>query len=147
MNLAALYNFIHPILDVAVLAFLLYKVYELLAKTQAVALIKGAGFLALVYGVAVLFRLSTLQWLLNTLAPGFFIAVIIVFQPELRKIIIRLGQGEFFRPENKPRLGVLVRCLLRQKKSRKESAVCLLCFRAAQVCEALSKPALNLTPI
>ena len=91
----------------AILSFLIYKAYVLLVKTQAAQLIKGAGFLALVYGAAVLFRLSTLQWLLNILAPGLFIAVIIVFQPELRKIIMRLGQGELFRPDRKPRLGLL----------------------------------------
>jgi diadenylate cyclase len=106
-RLTSFYDFIRPILDVAILALLLYKAYELLAKTQAVQLVKGAGFLALVYGIAVLFRLTTLQWLLNILAPGLFIAVAIVFQPELRKIIIRLGQGELFRPDRKPRLGQL----------------------------------------
>jgi diadenylate cyclase len=106
-RLDSIYDFIRPFLDVVILAFLLYKAYDLLAKTQAVQLIKGAGFLALVYGVAVLFRLTTLQWLLNILAPGLFIAVAIVFQPELRKIIISLGQGELFRPDRKPRLGQL----------------------------------------
>ncbi|MDR0512581.1 MAG: diadenylate cyclase CdaA [Treponema sp.] len=106
-RLSALYNFIRPVLDVAILSFLLYKGYELLVKTQAVQLIKGAVFLVLVYAAAVFLQLSTLQWLLNTLAPGLFIAVIIVFQPELRKIIIRLGQGELFRPDSKPRLGLL----------------------------------------
>jgi diadenylate cyclase len=106
-RLGSVYDFIRPILDVAILALLLYKAYDLLVKTQAFQLAKGAGFLALVYGVAVLFKLTTLQWLLNTLAPGLFIAVAIVFQPELRKIIIRLGQGELFRPDRKPRLGQL----------------------------------------
>jgi len=106
-RLNSFYNHIRHVLDVAILSFLFYKAYELLVKTQAVQLIKGAGFLALVYGVAVLFRLSTLQWLLNTLAPGLFIAIAIVFQPELRKIFISLGQGEFFRPDIKPRLGLL----------------------------------------
>ena len=103
----SVYNLVRPVLDVAILAFLLYKAYELLVKTQAVQLVKGAAFLVLVYGFAVLFRLSTLQWLLNTIAPGLLIAVAIVFQPELRKIIIRLGQGELFRPDIKPRLGLL----------------------------------------
>ncbi|MCL2381466.1 MAG: diadenylate cyclase CdaA [Treponema sp.] len=106
-RLSSFYNLIRPVLDVAILSFLLYKAYKLLVITQAVQLIKGAGFLALVYGAAVLFQLSTLQWLLSTLAPGLFIAVAIVFQPELRKIIIRLGQGELFRPDSKPRLGLL----------------------------------------
>jgi diadenylate cyclase len=100
-------DILRPIVDVAILAFLLYKVYDLLVKTQAMQLVKGAGLLALVYGVAVLFELTTLQWLLNMLAPGLFIAVAIVFQPELRKIFIRLGQGDLFRPDSKPKLGQL----------------------------------------
>ena len=104
---SAIYDYIRPVLDVAILAFLLYKTYELLLKTQAVQLIKGAGFLVLVYGISVLFRLATLEWLLKTMAPGLFIAVVVVFQPELRKIIIRLGQGDFFKPDSKPRLGLL----------------------------------------
>jgi diadenylate cyclase len=103
----SIYDYIRPVLDVAILAFLLYKAYDLLIKTQAVQLVKGAGMLALVYGISLLFNLSTLQWLLTTLAPGLFIAIAIVFQPELRKIIMRLGQGEFFRPDQKPHIGQL----------------------------------------
>jgi len=106
-HLLTVYDLIRPILDVALLAFLLYKGYELLVKTQALQLIKGAGFLALVYGIAFLFKLTTLQWVLNILGPGLFITVAIVFQPELRKIIIRLGQGDFFRPDARPNIGQL----------------------------------------
>ena len=94
----AIYDFIRPVLDVALLAFILYKGYELLEKTQALPLVKGAGFLALVYGIAYFFNLTTLRWVLTMIAPGLFIAIAIVFQPELRKIFMRLGQGEFFRP-------------------------------------------------
>ena len=103
----SIYDIIRPVLDIGILAFLLYKTYELLVKTRAGQLVRGAGFLALVYGFAVLFKLTTLQWILNILAPGLFIAVAIVFQPELRRIIIHLGQGELFRPDIKPRLGQL----------------------------------------
>lgn len=101
------YSRFRPILDIAILSFLIYKAYDLLLKTQAWQLVRGAGFLALIYGIAYLLKLSTLQWLLNILAPGLFVVIVIVFQPELRKIIIRLGQGEFFRLDNKPRLGRL----------------------------------------
>ncbi|MDR1588518.1 MAG: diadenylate cyclase CdaA [Treponema sp.] len=106
-RLSSFYDLIRPILDVAILAFLLYKAYELLVKTQAVQLVKGAAFLALVYGIAFFFKLTTLQWILTIIGPGLFIAIAIVFQPELRKIIIRLGQGEFFRPDTKPHIGQL----------------------------------------
>ena len=101
------YNRIRPVLDISILGFLLYKAYDLLAKTQAGQLVRGAGFLALIYGIAYLLKLSTLQWLLNILAPGLFVVIAIVFQPELRKIIIRLGQGELFKLDSKPRLGQL----------------------------------------
>jgi diadenylate cyclase len=101
------YDTIRPVLDVVILSFLFYKAYDLLVKTQVMQMFQGAGFLALVYGLAVLFKLTTLQWVLNILAPGLFVAVAIVFQPELRKIILRLGQTELFRPDSKPRLGQL----------------------------------------
>ncbi|GHV13997.1 membrane protein [Spirochaetia bacterium] len=101
------YDLIRPVLDVAILAFLLYKAYDLLVKTQAVQLVKGAGFLALIYGIAFLLKLDTLQWLLTMLVPGLFIAIAIVFQPELRKIFIRLGQGDLFRPDTRPSIGQL----------------------------------------
>ncbi|MDR2510310.1 MAG: diadenylate cyclase CdaA [Spirochaetaceae bacterium] len=102
-----LYNLIRPVIDVAILAFLLFKAYEILVRTQALQLVKGAGFLALIYAVAYVLQLSTLLWLLKSLTPGLFIAMAIVFQPELRKIIIRLGITEIFRPTNKPRTGQL----------------------------------------
>ena len=105
--LGSIYDFIRPVLDVALLAFILYKGYELLEKTQALPLVKGAGFLALVYGIAFLFNLTTLRWVLTTIAPGLFIAIAIVFQPELRKIFMRLGQTEFFRPNAAVQIGKL----------------------------------------
>jgi len=104
-SISSIYDKIRPVIDVALLAFLLYKGYELLEKTQALQLVRGAGFLALVYGIAILLNLPTLRWVLTIMGPGLFIAIAIVFQPELRKIIMRLGQGEFFRPDAKPHIG------------------------------------------
>ncbi|MDR3193354.1 MAG: diadenylate cyclase CdaA [Treponema sp.] len=106
-RLSTFYELIRPVLDVVLLALLIYKAYDLLVKTQAMQLVKGAGLLALVYGIAFLFRLTTLQWILSIVAPGLFIAIAIVFQPELRKIFMRLGQGDFFRPDTRPRIGQL----------------------------------------
>jgi diadenylate cyclase len=106
-QIQSLYDIVRPLMDIAILAFLLYKAYEILFKTQALQMVKGAGFLALVYGFAVLLGLTTLVWIINALAPMLIIAVVIVFQPELRKIILRLGQSELFRPNSKPNLGHL----------------------------------------
>ncbi|MDR1867943.1 MAG: diadenylate cyclase CdaA [Treponema sp.] len=96
-------NYISSLLDIVLLAFLLYKAYGLFMKTQAVQMIKGAGLIVCVYGIALILNLNTLTWLLNKMVPGLFIAVAIVFQPELRKLMLRLGQREFFRPGIKPK--------------------------------------------
>jgi diadenylate cyclase len=106
-RLISIYDLIRPVLDVTLLAFLLYKGYELLEKTQALPLVKGAFFLALVYGMAFFFKLTTLSWVLTTIAPVIFIVIAIVFQPELRKIFMRLGQVEFFRANTSVNIGKL----------------------------------------
>jgi diadenylate cyclase len=105
--LLSVYEFIRPVLDVVLLAFILYKGYEFLEKTQALPLVKGIGFLFLIYGIAWLFNLTTLRWVLTIIAPGLFIAIAIVFQPELRKIFMRLGQTEFFKPNAIAQIGKL----------------------------------------
>jgi len=89
-------EFILPAVDIALLAFLFFKLYELLEETRAIQLLRGAVILALIYALAWFLRLSTLLWILELIAPGIFIGVAIVFQPELRSIFTRIGQGEIF---------------------------------------------------
>jgi diadenylate cyclase len=108
MNLAAIGQFfasyVRPALDILLLAYLVYKAYEVMVKTQAIQLVKGALILVLFYGAAALLQLSTVTWILNILAPGLVIAIAIVFQPELRKIFMRLGQGSIFRGAARPKI-------------------------------------------
>ncbi len=96
-------NFILPILDIAILAYLLFRIYAILEETRAVQMLRGAVILALVYALAWFLQLATLLWLLQILAPGFFIGLAIVFQPELRNIIARIGQRELFRGKRRKR--------------------------------------------
>lgn len=96
-RVSTVYGYVRPVLDVAVLAFLIYQAYRILVKTQAVQLIKGIFLVAAFYGAAFILQLSTMLWILNLLAPGIIIALAILFQPEFRKIFMRLGQGSWFR--------------------------------------------------
>lgn len=82
-----------PTLDVLILSFVIYKGYQILVQTRAVQLAKGALFIGLAYAVAFLLNLQTLLWIMNLLAPSLVIAIAIIFQPELRKIFTRIGQG------------------------------------------------------
>jgi len=96
-RIGILYTAIQPVLDITVLAFLLYAGYGILVKTQAIQLLKGTISLLIIYAIAFLLKLNTLLWLLNILAPGILIGVAIVFQPELRKIFLKIGQSDWLR--------------------------------------------------
>jgi len=97
-------TYVSPALDVLLLAFLVYKAYEVLVRTQAISLVKGAIILAAFYAMASVLKLTTVTWVLSVIAPGLVIAIAIVFQPELRKIFMRLGQGSLFRGAARPRV-------------------------------------------
>lgn len=90
-------DIIRPILDIAILSFIIYRIYQILMQTRAVQLIRGAFIIAVVYAIAFFLKLDTLLWILNRLATVIVIIIAIVFQPELRSIFIRIGQSEWFR--------------------------------------------------
>lgn len=95
-TLIKIYDFIRPLLDIGIITFLLYKAYQLITKTNAIQLIRAAVVVVLSYAVAVILQLRTLLWIFSVIAPGLMMAFAIVFQPELRKVFLKLGQAEWF---------------------------------------------------
>jgi conserved hypothetical protein TIGR00159 len=95
-SLTAIYNVIRPILDLGILTFILYKAYELIIKTNGIQIIKAAVIVALAYAGALLLNLDTMVWILNVMTPGLVIAFAIVFQPEMRKLFLKMGQTQWF---------------------------------------------------
>ena len=91
-----IYDFVRPVIDIGILTFLLYTAYQLIAKTNAVQLIRAAVVVIFSYALAVFLRLNTLMWIFRIIAPGLMMAFAIVFQPELRKVFLKLGQAEWF---------------------------------------------------
>jgi diadenylate cyclase len=95
-GLLKIYEYIRPVLDVGILAFLLYKSYELIVRTNALQILKAAVIVAVAYLVVTMLDLSTLKWIFDSIAPVLVVSFAIVFQPEVRKIFLRLGQTEWF---------------------------------------------------
>ena len=95
-SLFSFYNILRPIIDVGILAFILYKAYRILVKTNGIQIIKAAVIVLLSYALAILLNLDTLLWLLNLAAPVLIVGFAIVFQPEIRKLFLRLGQNQWF---------------------------------------------------
>ena len=80
------------IADVAIVAFLVYQVMTLFRGTQAVSLIKGLAILFAANALAGLLKLDALHWLLRQVTTMAFVGIPIVFQPEIRKGLDRLGR-------------------------------------------------------
>ena len=80
------------IVEIIILAYLIYHVVKWVKNTRAWALVKGLVVIMLFWLVAVVFELNVLIWIItNTINVG-IIAIIIVFQPEFRKALEQLGQ-------------------------------------------------------
>jgi len=78
--------------DVAITALLIYWLFSLIRGTRAVRLVVGVCLLLLVYGAAVTFDLKLLRVILQTSAYVGLFALVVVFQPELRRALDRIGR-------------------------------------------------------
>lgn len=83
---------ITDIVEIIILSFLIYNVINWFRKTRAWTLVKGLMVLALFTILTVIFKFNTILWIIkNTISVG-IIAVIILFQPELRRALEELGR-------------------------------------------------------
>ena len=88
---------IRDILDILIIAFLIYRVLLLLMDTRAMQLVKGLLLLGLVSVLARSLHFEVLSWMLGKFLGVLFIAIPIVFQPELRRMLEEIGKGSLWR--------------------------------------------------
>ena len=82
------------LLDIFLVGVLLYSLYRILAGTRALNLVRGVLIYLATWFLASLLGLSTLSWILGNAATLGAFALIVVFQPELRGLLERLGRGQ-----------------------------------------------------
>ena len=82
---------ITTIIDIALVLFLIYKAFELLKGTRAWQLLKGIAVLIIITFLSGFFNLTILNYILTSLMSYGVIMLIIVFQPELRRVLEQLG--------------------------------------------------------
>lgn len=83
-------------LDIFLVAVLFYEILRWVRKTKAWVLIKGIIIVLVIWLLASVMELNMAIWILeSTLSVG-ILAVVIIFQPELRRALEQLGQGNFF---------------------------------------------------
>ncbi len=84
------------LIDIAVVAFVLYRLLMLIKGTRAVQLLKGLAVLLIISYLADFFNLITVSWVLQKVWQMLFVALPVVFQPELRRALEQIGRGKLF---------------------------------------------------
>lgn len=82
------------IIDVLVISFVIYKMLMIIKDTRAFNLFKGILFLILIYIVSSIFNFRTIAFLLDNLFTFAVLGMVIIFQPELRTALEKLGTGK-----------------------------------------------------
>jgi diadenylate cyclase len=92
------------ILDILAVAFVIYQLLQIVRGTRAAHILTGIVAVVIVYQIAVRAHLDALRSMLSSLAPYSAIAIIVLFQSEIRRTLARLGRKRLFggyqRPES-----------------------------------------------
>ena len=91
-SITSFWDYFRNVIDILIVAYLFYWTYTFLLNTRAVQLIKGVVVIFIVAVIAGILHLDTLDWLIKNITSYLVITVIILFQPELRRLITRFGQ-------------------------------------------------------
>lgn len=86
---------IWSILDILVVAYIFYKGYILIKETRAEQLFKGIIFLLLLFPISYVLKLDMLNFILNKTFTIGLLSIVIIFQPEIRRVLEHLGRSAF----------------------------------------------------
>ena len=82
------------LVDIILIWFVIYKTLMVIKGTKAVQLLKGIFVIVVVKVLSDVIGFRTLSWLMGEALSWGFIAIIIIFQPELRRALEQLGRGK-----------------------------------------------------
>lgn len=87
---------INDAIDILIVTYVIYKLILLVRGTRAIQLLKGIIVVVIAWALSSWFKLNTLQWMMNQLFTFGVLALVIIFQPELRRALEQLGRGTVF---------------------------------------------------
>ncbi len=86
---------VFSVIDILILAFLIYKGIEFCRDSRANTLFKGILLIVIMYAFSVWLGMTGINWLLSKIIDSAFVILIIIFQPELRRALERVGHSSF----------------------------------------------------
>ena len=87
---------ISQVLDVVVVSFLFFKIYNLIKETRAEQLLKGMILIFFIIPISQFFNLTMLHWILNNTITIGLLSFVIIFQPEVRRALEKIGRTSIF---------------------------------------------------
>lgn len=90
------WSLIKPMLEILILWFVIYRMLVFFEGTRAFQVLRGLTYLVIAYLISQILGLDTIIWLLTKFFGLSIIALLIIFQQELRQGLARLGQGHLF---------------------------------------------------
>jgi diadenylate cyclase len=91
------YRWLNDTADIALVYYLFYRLLLLIKGTRAFQMLIGIGLIVLVLIASQAFEFYTLDWLIHSFWSQIVLAVVILFQPEIRRTLARVGEGHLFR--------------------------------------------------
>lgn len=88
---------IRDIVDILAIAVLIFGLFKLIRETRAVQLLKGILLLLVLYFISSLCGLTMLSSLLQTFFEASVVIIVIIFQPELRKLLEQMGRNNTYK--------------------------------------------------
>jgi len=85
------------ILDILVVAFIVYKTFLLIKGTRAIQLIVGFIIVLFVFYLAKTLELFTLGWIFNSFVGSIILVIVVIFQSDIRRVLVALGRSPFFK--------------------------------------------------
>ncbi len=89
-------NLLRYVIDILLVTYVIYKLIMLIRGTRAVQLLKGIMVIVVTWLLSKYFQLTTLHWLMSQAFTFGVLALVIIFQPELRRALEQLGRGKLF---------------------------------------------------
>src|SRR3990170_218730 len=84
------------LIDIFIVAFVIYRLMLLVKGTRAAKMLWGLAVIVLVYFISQRMELLTLHWILSNFLSSIVIIVIVVFQRDIRRVLVQVGKTSFF---------------------------------------------------
>lgn len=90
------FRLLFDILDIAIVAFIIYRIFLLIKGTRAVQMLLGLAVVLGVYVASQVAGLYTLHWFLDNFLSSIILVIVVIFQSDIRRALMHVGRNPFF---------------------------------------------------